>query len=186
MTWWRPDRWTRQRWLLAGTIAGGAGVAALILALRLSGPNIPGAPSCGSPRSAHTAAIDSDPAVGCLLQAARTCTQKELVVTGSMLDNTVDQHVIVMPSDHCRVDDYVTHYLGGVANTSLDWQCTAFAELPDWGLVLAGCTPPVSCYADLGSPVLDPPATPTSPQTRPAPSPQAGPGTPAVTGAPHC
>lgn len=191
MTWWRPHRWTRQRWLLAGTIAGGAGVVALFVALRLSGPNIPNAPSCGSPQQAHTAAIDADPAVRCLLQAARSCTQKEVVITGAMLDNTVDQHVIVLPSDHCRLDDYVTHYLGGAANTSLDWQCSTFAELPDWGLVLTGCTPPVSCYADLGSPVLDPPATPATshPNATPAPSASAtpaGPGAPATDGVPHC
>src|ERR1700685_4157550 len=46
--------------------------------------------------------------------------------------------------------------------TALDGQCTSFAQLPDWGRVLTGCTPPVDCYSDLGAPVLDPPAVPPS------------------------
>ena len=82
----------------------------------------------------------------------------ELDVLGDGFSDDVDQHFIVTPDDHCRIDDYVTHYLDTAPTTALDWQCTSFAQLPNWGLVLTGCTPPVGCYQDLGSPVIDPPA----------------------------
>jgi hypothetical protein len=106
-----------------------------------------------------------------------------------MTDSTVDEHFIVAPADDCRVDDYVTHYLNNIPNTSLDFQCTGFAQLPDWGLVLTGCTPPVQCYATLGAPIVDPPAVSTgfAPSLPASPSPQAAaPGQPAVDGQPHC
>ena len=77
----------------------------------------------------------------------------ELDVLGDGFENSVDEHFIITPSDHCRIDDYVVYDYNSVQTTALDWQCTSFAQLPDWGLVLTGCTPPVDCYSDLGAPV---------------------------------
>lgn len=182
-----------RRRAVVGTVGLGVVVLVGVLLLVLSGNHTPTAPSCGSPKTDHTAPIDSDPAVICLRQAAATCTSKALDVVGLMNDNSVDQHFIVTPSDHCRVDDYVAHYTGGMPNTSLDWQCNAFAETPNFGLVLTGCTPPVQCYQDLGSPIVDPPAvvpsgaSPTAAPPAPIPSASpAGPGVPATNGVPHC
>lgn len=185
----------RARWALAGTLATvAAAVVLFVLLFTTGGEHRPSAPSCGSPQTAHTAAIDSDPVVRCFLQAAATCTARELDVNGNMQDTSVDEHFLVAPGDRCRIDDYVTHYLNGLGqpNTSLDFRCTSFAQLPDWGLVLTGCTPPVQCYEDLGAPILDPPpvspspsVAPGAPEASPTPSP-AGPGTPAQSGHPHC
>lgn len=169
-------------------------VAALgLLAVGLTSCGYPTAPECGMPNSAHTAAISADPAVACFVAAAKRCTSMELDVLGTQFDNTVDEHFIITPSDHCRIDDYVVHYYNSLATTALDWQCTSFAQLPDWGLVLTGCTPPVNCYTDLGAPLIDPPAVapslPPNATPTPAPAPTATPGppgSPAVNGHPHC
>ena len=187
----RMRRWRRLGARRGAAIATGAlviALAALVIGVYVAGPNRPTAQSCGSPKTAHTAPIAADPSIACFRQAAAACTARELDVPGLMTDSTVDEHFIVTPSDQCRVDDYVTHYLNNIPNTSLDFQCTGFAQLPDWGLVLTGCLPPVQCYATLGSPVIDPPAVSTgaaSPSASPALRP-AGPGRPAVDGQPHC
>ena len=132
-------------------------VAALVLlGFGLASCGYPSAPECGQPNAAHTAPISSDPAVACFQAAAKACKSMELDVLGDGFSDSVDQHFIITPSDHCRIDDYVTHYLDTSPTTALNWQCTSFAQLPDWGLVLTGCTPPVGCYQDLGAPVIDP------------------------------
>jgi hypothetical protein len=171
-----------------------AQVAALaLLGAGLASCGYPTAPECGQPSADHTAPISADPAVACFEAAATHCKSMELDVLGDQFMNSVDQHFIVTPSDHCRVDGYVVHYLSTAPTTALDWQCTSFAQLPDWGLVLTGCTPPVGCYSDLGSPVIDPPAVPPSlpPDATPTPVPSNVPspapaGSPAVSGQPHC
>ena len=33
---------------------------------------------------------------------------------GDGYENSVDEHFIVTPSDHCRIDDYVIHYYNSV------------------------------------------------------------------------
>jgi hypothetical protein len=166
-----------------------------LLAVGLASCGYPTAPECGMPNPAHTAPISADPAVACFEAAARHCTSMELDVLGNGFSNTVDEHFIVTPSDHCRIDDYVVYDYNSVQTTALDWQCTSFAELPDWGLVLTGCTPPVGCYSTLGAPLIDPPAVAPSmppnatPTPTPVPSPVATPvpdGSPAVNGQPHC
>lgn len=169
-------------------------VAALaLLAVGLASCGYPTAPECGSPTQAHTAAISADPAVSCFEAAAKKCKSMELDVLGDGFSNSVDQHFIITPSDHCRIDDYVVYDYNSVQTTALDWQCTSFAQLPDWGLVLTGCTPPVGCYSTLGAPVIDqpavPPSLPPNATPTPAPSPLVTPapaGSPAVNGRPHC
>jgi hypothetical protein len=167
--------------------------AVVLLGAGLSSCGYPTAPECGQPNAAHTAPISSDPAVACFQAAAKACRSMELDVLGNGFSDSVDQHFIVTPSDHCRIDDYVTHYLDTSPTTALNWQCTGFAQLPDWGLVLTGCTPPVGCYQDLGAPVIDPPAVAPSPPPNATPTPvptnvptPAAAGSPAVTGQPHC
>ena len=112
---------------------------------------------------------------------------------GNGFSDSVDQHFIVTPGDHCRVDDCVTHSLDTAPTTALNWQSTSFAQLPDWGLVLTGCTPPVGCYQDPRAPVIDPPAVSPSlpPDATPTPVPPDVPtpapaGSPAVNGRAHC
>ncbi|MGD0193664.1 MAG: hypothetical protein ABSC35_02250 [Candidatus Dormibacteria bacterium] len=167
--------------------------ALLLLGIGLASCGYPTAPECGSPNPAHTAAISADPAVACFMTAAAHCKSMELDVLGDGYDNSVDQHFIITPSDHCRIDDYVVYDYNSVQTTALDWQCTSFAQLPDWGLVLTGCTPPVDCYSDLGAPVIDPPAVAPSlpPEATPTPVPSfiatpAPAGSPAINGQPHC
>lgn len=167
--------------------------ALVLLGIGLSSCGYPTAPECGSPSPAHTAAISADPAVACFLDAAKHCKKMELDVLGDGYSNSVDEHFIITPTDHCRIDDYVVYDYNSVQTTALDWQCTSFAQLPDWGLVLTGCTPPVDCYSDLGAPVLDPPAVAPSlpPDATPTPVPSsiatpAPAGSPAINGRPHC
>jgi hypothetical protein len=170
-------------------------VAALVfLGVSLASCGYPTAPECGQPNAAHTAPISADPAVACFLNAAKHCKKMELDVPGDGYENSVDEHFIITPSDHCRIDDYVVYDYNSVQTTALDWQCTSFAQLPDWGLVLTGCSPPVGCYSDLGAPVIDPPAVPPSlpPEATPTPVPSGIPatpapaGSPAINGRPHC
>jgi hypothetical protein len=169
-------------------------VAALvILGVGLASCGYPTAPECGMPNSAHTAAISADPAVACFVKASKHCTSMELDVLGDGFSNSVDEHFIVTPNDHCRIDDYVVYDYNSVQTTALDWRCTSFAQLPDWGLVLTGCTPAVDCYSTLGAPLIDPPAVapsmPPNATPTPAPSPaatDAPAGSPAVNGRPHC
>jgi hypothetical protein len=167
--------------------------ALVLLAVGLASCGYPTAAECGTPNPAHTAAISADPAVACFETAAKHCKSMELDVLGDGFSNSVDEHFIITPSDHCRIDDYVVYNYNSVQTTALDWQCTSFAQLPDWGLVLTGCTPPVGCYATLGAPLIDPPAVPPSMPPNatptPAPSPTGTPapaGAPAVNGRPHC
>jgi hypothetical protein len=167
--------------------------ALLLLGIGLASCGFPTAPECGSPNPAHTAAISADPAVACFLNAAKRCKKMELDVLGDGYSNSVDEHFIITPSDHCRIDDYVVYDYNSVQTTALDWRCTSFAQLPDWGLVLTGCTPPVGCYSDLGAPVLDPPAVTPSlpPEATPTPVPPsiatpAPAGSAAINGRPHC
>jgi hypothetical protein len=168
-------------------------VAVVVLGMGLTSCGYPTAPECGQPNAAHTASIASDPAVACFMKAAKACKSMELDVLGDQFSNTVDEHFIITPSDHCRIDDYVVYYYNSVATTALDWQCTGFAQLPDWGLVLNGCTPPIDCYSDMGAPVIDPPAVPPSPPPDATPSPIPAPtatpapaGSPVVDGQSHC
>jgi hypothetical protein len=137
--------------------------ALVVLGIGLVSCGYPTAPECGQPNAAHTAPISAD------------------------------QHFIITPKDHCRIDDYVVYDYNSVQTTALNWQCTSFAQLPDWGLVLTGCSPPVSCYSALNAPVIDPPAVPPSlpPSATPTPVPSfiatpAPAGSPVVNGQPHC
>jgi hypothetical protein len=167
--------------------------ALIVLGVSLASCGYPTAPECGMPNPAHTAAISADPAVACFVAAAKACKSMELDVLGDGFSNSVDEHFIVTPSDHCRIDDYVVYDYNSVQTTALDWQCTSFAQLPDWGLVLTGCSPQVQCYSALDAPLIDPPAVAPSlpPNATPTPVPStiatpAPAGSPAIDGRPHC
>ena len=110
-------------------------VAALVLlAIGLVSCGYPTAPECGQPNAAHTAPISADPAVACFLTAAKHCKSMELDVLGDGYSNSVDQHFIITPKDHCRIDDYVVYDYNSVQTTALNWQCTASPSYPtgDW------------------------------------------------------
>jgi len=167
--------------------------ALVVLGVSLTSCGYPTAPECGTPTQAHTAPISADPAVACFETAALHCKSMELDVLGDGFENSVDEHFIITPSDHCRIDDYVVYDYNSVQTTALDWRCTSFAQLPDWGLVLTGCSPKVGCYATLGAPLVDPPAVPPSPPPNATPTPEpssvatpAPEGSPAINGRPHC
>src|SRR5580693_6480880 len=105
-------------------------VAALVLlGFGLASCGYPSAPTCGQPNAAHTAPISSDPAVACFQAAAKACKSMELDVLGDGFSDSVDEHFIVTPSDHCRIDDYVVYDYNSMQTTALDWQCTSFAQL---------------------------------------------------------